>query len=306
MQLPPYLQPGDTVAIAATARSLTLEQLTPCISLLEEAGYHVRLADALFDRHHRFAGTTERRAASFNQLLADRHVKGIFCARGGYGTTPMLDAVHLKQLKQTPKWIVGFSDCTGLLAAAAHHHVASLHAPVAKQMGAASTNPGVQQTLALLAGEPQDALAFKTEIAHNKKGTTEGILLGGNLSLLCHLIDTPYEYEYDGALLFIEETGEYAYHIHRMLVQLRRSGRLADLAGLLVGQVDNKPEPDDEPFGMSIADMVQEATAGYSYPVCYGLPVGHGEVNLPLVVGTRATLSVTAKEASLRYAGGQT
>jgi muramoyltetrapeptide carboxypeptidase len=299
MQAPHYLKPGDVVGICAPARKISPAEIAPCISMLEGKGLRVKPAGNLFATHHQFAGTDEQRAQDLNALIHDKEVKAIVFARGGYGCLRIIQQVDWTALKKHPKWLVGFSDVTVLNAAAAKHGIQSLHAPLGICFGWADYAVNLEQTVATLMGTPTE-IAYATTAADHVPGVGAGQLIGGNLSLLNNLMGTPYDYDYNGAILFIEELDEYLYHIDRMLQHLRLSGRLANLAGLIVGGFDQLKD-NETPFGRTYREIVLDAVQAYHFPVAFDFPVGHGKQNLPLMVGRQAQLVVMPGSVRLAY-----
>jgi muramoyltetrapeptide carboxypeptidase len=238
-----------------------------------------------------FSGTDEERLNDLQHMLDDRNIKAILCARGGYGVGRIIDRINFKKFRKHPKWIIGFSDITVL-----HSHIfsnykiASLHAPMA-----AAFNNGEFNNLYILS--LKDALEGKPShyecAAHafNKTGEAKGQLVGGNLSLICHLIGTGSDIKTKNKILFLEDVGEYLYNVDRLMMQLKRSGKLEKLAGLIIGGfTDNKDT--ERPFGKSIYDIIYEQLNEYNYPVCFGFPVSHEKENYALKIGLRYSLHV--------------
>jgi len=290
--IPPYLQAGDTIGIVCPAGFLAKERAVECIRVLQEWGYAVKEGKTLNSSSSTyFSGTDEERLADLQEMLDDDTVKAILCGRGGYGTTRIIDRLSFKKFKQHPKWIIGFSDITVL-----HSHVysnyktASLHAPMAGAFNEGEyTNEFVQSLRHALEGKK---LKYECPVhALNRRGEAVGELLGGNLSLLAHLTGTDSDIKTKGRILFLEEIGEYLYATDRMMYQLKRSGKLDRLAGLIIGGfTDVKDTP--RPFGQTVYEIVQEAVKEYDYPVCFGFPVSHEKENVALKVGMGYKLKV--------------
>lgn len=299
MTAPPFLQRGDLVGICAPARKIAREELKPCIAMLEANGLKVVLADNLFVIDNQFAGTDAQRAADLNALLNDDSIKAILFARGGYGCLRIADSVDFTSLHKQPKWLVGYSDVTVFHAAAQRQGVQSLHAPMGICFGWENYAHNLEQALAVLMGQ-SPAVSYQPTQADGVSGAAAGTLIGGNLSLLNNLVGTPFEHDYDGAILFIEDVDEYLYHIDRMLQHLRLSGRLAKLAGLIVGGFDDLKD-NETPFGRTYREIVLDAVRDYDYPLAFDFPAGHGNQNLPLVMGRKARLSVAPHNVQLTY-----
>jgi muramoyltetrapeptide carboxypeptidase len=294
---PPFLKAGDTIAITCPAGFITAEELQPAIRTMESWGFKVRLGNTVGKRDFSFGGTDEERARDLQILFDDPSVKAIMCARGGYGVTRILDRLSFTRMKERPKWIIGFSDITAL-----HVHLsrfapmASIHSKMCNSFPAdwASAEPLVQESILsirqALTGTKLRYTCTPDEL--NRTGVGEGILVGGNLSMLSHLMGTPSELHTYGRILFLEETGEYPYSIDRMFVNLRRAGKLSDLAGLIIGGFRMKPDDPGEEFGRTLYDIVREKTAPFKYPVCFGFPTGHQKHNVALKCGARYVLTV--------------
>ncbi len=300
MILPPALHPGDTIAIVPTARAITVEELRDGIALAESRGLRVKLGAGIGRKHFQQAGTAEERAADLQTALDDPSVRAIWCARGGYGTVHLLDHLDLSALRRDPKWIVGFSDITVLHNALHNIGIASLHAQMPFNIGAKTD--GTRETLraALFGG------AFHVEAQGSwsaaRVGECEGLLIGGNLSLLYALRGTPFDIDPRGKILFIEDLDELLYHVDRMVQNLRLAGWFKDLAGLIVGGMsDMRDKNPDDPFGSTAERIIADALGDTGYPVCFGFPAGHIDDNRALIFGQKAKLSVTAEGASIAY-----
>lgn len=298
MQHPPFLQAGDTIAITSTARWAEEAAIQRARQLLESWGFQVVLGGHVLTRHHQFAGSDQERLQEFQQLLANPQVKAILFSRGGYGTTRIIDQIDWSPLQAQPKWLCGFSDVTAILCHLQQLGIQGIHSTMA---AAFDDQPGREKSLeslrALLSGEPMQLEVPPHDL--NRPGMAAGKLVGGNLSLLNNLIATPSEPDYTGAILFMEDLDEYLYHIDRMMVHLKRSGRLAPLAGLVVGQMSGMHD-NPVPFGRQAYEIIHEHVQDYHYPVAFGFPIGHEPLNIAVPVGARVSLSVTAQGAILR------
>jgi muramoyltetrapeptide carboxypeptidase len=296
LHIPPYLVKGDQVVLAATARKISSDELRPAVEYLQSRGLEVLFTPGLFDTHHQFAGTDVQRAAAFQWALSHPTAKAILIVRGGYGTVRIIDNVQFDVLRQYPKWICGYSDVTVL-----HSHLhqlnwASLHCTMpinfTKHAGA------VETLLNALQGEP-----LRYPVAHhalNRAGRSTAIVTGGNLSLLYALSGSVSDVDTGGKLLFIEDLDEYLYHIDRMMLQLKRAGKLKNLAGLIVGGMSDMKD-NAVPFGQSAEQIIRSAIEEYSFPVCFGFPAGHIDENNAIYFGKHAQLEVTESGAILEY-----
>ena len=292
--IPPYLQPGDTIAIVCPAGYMPQEKAETCIQTLQQWGYKVVVGKTLGLQNNYFSGTDAERLADLQWALDDDNIKAVFCGRGGYGTSRIVDGINWGKFRQNPKWVVGFSDITVLHSCLyTQLHTASLHAPMAAAFNdGEAENFYIQSLRKAFTGE---SLQYEIEAnAANKTGMATGTLVGGNLALLVHQIGTPTDIDTTGRVLFIEDIGEYAYSIDRLLVHLQRNGKLQNLAGLIVGHFSDVKDT-TVLFGQSVEEMILEKVAPYSYPVCFHFPVGHDKENVALKVGLNYTLEVEKK-----------
>ncbi|MFM9008167.1 MAG: LD-carboxypeptidase [Bacteroidota bacterium] len=292
--IPPPLQPGSVIGLCAPARKVTPAEMAPGIALLESWGYRVKTAPNLYGEHHQFSGTDEQRAADLQSLINDPEVDAIIAARGGYGCVRIIDNIYLHPLQAKPKWIIGFSDMT-VLHSHLHQHpgLATLHAPMMYSLAENRTLPiAVDSLRNVLRGE-RTAIHVDAH-PNNRNGEAEGVLVGGNLSLLYALAGTGSDIDTRGKILFLEDLDEYLYHIDRMLMQLKRSGKLSGLKGLIIGGMSDMKD-NAVPFGKTAEEIIAEAVAEYDYPVCMGFPAGHIADNRALALGAPYQLNVSGK-----------
>jgi len=309
---PPALRAGDTVAIVPTARAVNRDELMDGITLAEGWGLKVRLGAGVGRKRFQQAGTIKERSADLQAAFDDPEVKAVWCARGGYGTVRLLEHIDLSKLKHSPKWVVGFSDITVLHNALHDLRMCSLHAQMPFMVGAKT--PECRESLrAALFGEeyvvsswPNLSRAARVADpalhATNRPGECEGLLVGGNLSLLYALRGTPYDIDPAGKILFLEDLDELLYHVDRMVMNLKLGGWFKDLAGLVIGGMTDMHDKDPaDPFGMTAEEIIADAIKGTNYPVCYDFPAGHIADNRPLMLGRKAKLSVTPEGATLSF-----
>lgn len=299
IQAPP-LQEGDQVGIISTARKIDLATLEPAIKLLEGWGLNVVLGTHLFKEDNQFAGTIKERSKDLQCMIDNPNIKGIICARGGYGSIQVIDLVDFSTLQRQPKWIAGYSDVTVLHSHLHQLGIASLHSsmPVNFSKNTAKSLESLQQ--ALFGEELHYTIPTQS---YNRKGSAQGIVVGGNLSILYSLMASPSDINTDGKILFLEDLDEYLYHLDRMLMNLKRSGKLKHLAGLVVGGMSDMND-NAIPFGKTAKEIIQSAVSEYSYPVCFDFPAGHLEDNRCIPLGLQAKLIVD-KTVSLSYGATQ-
>ncbi len=299
VQIPPFLKPGDTIGITCPAGYMTYEKAATCIATLQHWGYKVKVGKTLGSESATyFSGTDEERLAEFQRFLYDDDVKAILCARGGYGCSRIIDKLNFKKFRKRPKWIVGYSDVTVF-----HAHIynnfktASLHAP----MAAAFNDEGFNNEFVKSLKNALEGKKTKYSVPvheFNRKGEAVGELVGGNLSLLVHVNGTVSDFKTKGRILFIEDIGEQLYSIDRMLLGLKRAGKLEKLAGLIVGGFTDTKDT-DRPFGKTVYELINDLVKDYDYPVCFGFPVSHSKENYALKVGVGHKLKVSAKKVTL-------
>ncbi|MBL7925677.1 MAG: LD-carboxypeptidase [Bacteroidia bacterium] len=301
---PDYLQPGDKIMVIAPARKVIQTELEPGVNLLRKHGFEVILAQNVYAENNQFAGTDNLRAADLQNAI-DRHdIKAIICARGGYGVSRIIDDIDMAPLVEYPKWLIGFSDIT-TLHMHAHHNIGmeTLHANML--INFTTENFDAQSfdlLITALTGNPLQH-QWQTELSqikHNRNGHASGELIGGNLSLLYANAGTGSDIDYVGKVLFIEDVDEYLYHIDRMMIQLKRSGKLAYLAGLVVGSF-SKMQDNAIPFGSDAFEIIKQHVSLYEYPVAFGLHAGHCTPNLPLIMGREVNLTVADENCSLIF-----
>ncbi len=296
---PPYLKKGDTIAITCPAGYMAAEKAQTCIATLQTWGYNVMVGKTLgSNSQNYFSSTDENRRDELQAMLDDENINAILFGRGGYGVGRIIDQLNFTKFKKKPKWIIGFSDITVL-----HSHIytnfkiATLHAPMAAAFNEDGyKNEFVQSLQKALAGKKAKHKCAANPL--NKKGTATGELVGGNLCLLAHLTGTPSDINTKNKILFIEDIGEQIYNIDRMLYQLKRSGKLKNLAGLVVGGFTDMKDT-DRPFGKTVEEVIQEIVAECSYPVGFNFPVSHGAANYALKVGGKYKLTISNKLTTL-------
>jgi muramoyltetrapeptide carboxypeptidase len=300
MKIPAYLKKGNTIGITCPAGYMAAEKAQTCIETLQSWGFEVMVGKTLGSTSNNyFSATDEERRDELQAMLDDKHIDAILCGRGGYGMSRIIDELDFSRFKKHPKWIIGFSDITVL-----HAHlyttlkIASLHAPMAAAFNDKGfENAFVQSLHKALLGKK----AAYTCTAHpfNKKGTVQGELIGGNLSLLATIIGTPSDINTKNKILFIEDIGEYIYNVDRMLYQLKRSSKLDKLAGLIIGGFTDMKDT-ERPFGKTVYEVINDVVATYDYPVCFNFPVSHNKENYALKMGSVYDLKVGKEKVTLK------
>ena len=288
---PPTLRKGDLVGITAPARWVDPKDLEFFMAVMEAEGFRTHVG-AVHTHHHQFAGDDSARLKDLQAMLDHPDIRAIFCARGGYGSLRLLEDIDLRGFSKNPKWLVGFSDITALHALLqVGLGCESLHAgmPYSFRGMTGQENPGISSMLDALRGEMPD---YSVEPhALNRTGDAEGILLGGNLSVLYSLTGTPYQPDTKNAILFLEDVDEYLYHIDRMMQNLKLSGMLSGLKGLIIGGMTDMND-NEVPFGSDAYQIILDSISDYNYPVLFDFPAGHRNPNLALVLCRKYRLSV--------------
>ncbi|MEZ4874979.1 MAG: LD-carboxypeptidase [Flavobacteriaceae bacterium] len=306
MQLPPPLQKGDTVALVSTARKISQAEIQPALELLSVWGLKFVLGNTIGAESHQFAGDDSLRAEDFQTMLDAPNIKAIWCARGGYGTVRMIDLLDFSHFLKQPKWIIGYSDVTVL-----HNHVhqlgvASLHAQMCLEIEN-KTEETRESLRKVLFGESY-RIEYTSSHPLQRNGNASGRLVGGNLSMLYSLCGSPSSLETNKKILFLEDLDEHLYHVDRMMQNLKRNGMLKDLAGLMVGGMNDMKDhtkafgfATDRPFGKTAEEIIFDAVKEYDYPVCFGFPVGHTKDNRALIMGREITLQISSNRVEVVY-----
>ena len=297
MTLPSNLKPGDTVGIVSTARKITETELQPFLSLLNAWQLQPLLGKTIGAVENQFAGSDVVRTQDFQEMMDNPAVKAIWCARGGYGTVRMIDALDFSNFKKNPKWVIGYSDMTVLHNTLHAYGIASLHAQIAFNIE--QKTEATRQTLYDALFGNKYSIEYASEYEFNRMGEATGQLVGGNLSVFFSLLGSPSGIETRGKILFLEDLDEYLYHIDRMIQNLKRSGLLSQLKGLIIGGMSDMND-NTIPFGKSAEEIIFEAVKEYNYQVCFNFPAGHAEDNRALIIGKETTLKVTDAQVILK------
>lgn len=294
--VPPFLKKGDTILIIGTARARNRESLQFAFDTLKHWGFTLECGPNLFCVHHQFAGTDEQRAHDLQWAVNHPTAKAVLIAGGGYGTLRIIDQINFKPLRKFPKWFAGYSDTTVLHARLTKLGIACIHSTMAFQF--AKHEEATFSLKQLLTGKKTNYRVAAHPL--NRNGKAEGEVIGGNLSLIYALSGSADDLQTKNKILFIEDLDEQLYHLDRMMLQLKRSGKLKQLKGLVVGGMSDMKD-NVIPFGKTAEEIVLDAVKEYSYPVCFNFPAGHIEQNMALYLGKKASFTVTDKQSSLLY-----
>ncbi|RYG54557.1 MAG: LD-carboxypeptidase [Chitinophagaceae bacterium] len=297
--LPPFLKPGDTIAITCPAGYMAAEKASKCIEILRNWKYNVVVGSTLGSSSlNYFSGSDEERLSELQAMLDDKRISAILFGRGGYGTGRIIDKIDFKTFRKHPKWLIGFSDITLL-----HNHllskykIASIHGPMAALFNDDNATDSTGSLRTLIAGKKSSYTIDPN--ANNVFGKATGTLVGGNLALLCNIIGTASDFKTEGRILFIEDIGEYIYSLDRMFSQLHRSGKLKDLAALILGGFTDMKDT-ERPFGRNVEEVLQEWAAIAKCPVVFNFPVSHSSRNFALIQGGKYRLNISAAGTTLK------
>ena len=300
IKIPKYLKKGDTIGIVCPSGYMAYEKAQECIRVLQEDwGFKVKIGKTLGSNSETyFSGTDEERLQDVQSMLDDDGVDALLFGRGGYGMSHIIDLIDFKKFKRKPKWIVGFSDITLF-----HLHVlrtlkiATLHAP----MAAAFNNEGYKNEYVLSLKAALKGRKAKYKAAThllNRQGETTAAITGGNLALVVHSMGTASEVETNNKILFLEDIGEQKYSIDRMMMQLKRSGKLKNLKGLIIGKFTDIADT-DRPFGADLYTTIFDLVKEYNYPVCFDFPISHDAENYAIKMGVAYKFSVQKNKVAL-------
>jgi len=299
MICPPYLKHGDKIAIVAPARKVSPAEMDVAISTLRSWGLQVVTGPHLFGENNQYSGTDEERAEDLQMMLDDKDIRAIICARGGYGTVRIIDKLNFSAFEQHPKWIVGYSDITVL-----HSHIQTqfgietLHATMPINFPDKGTEAATDSLRKALFGE---SLSYSIDpYILNQPGNVCGTITGGNLSILYSLNGTPSDIQTDDKILFIEDLDEYLYHVDRMMMNLKRSGKLSGIKALIVGGI-TKMNDNAVPFGRQAEQIISDYAREAGIPVCFNFPAGHIADNRALIMGREVQLNIDANGVSLQF-----
>lgn len=295
---PSYLYKNDVIGIAATARSVQPEELTTAIDVFESWGLKVVLSEHLYEVHGQFAGNDQMRKSALQSMINDPTIKAIACARGGYGTTRIIDDLDFTPLYNKPKWVIGFSDITVLLYQLYKVGFESVHGVMPGLFHKPGRGESIESLRKVLFGEHIEIAAPNHTL--NKRGMASGPVVGGNLSIINNIIGTASDIDTTGKILFIEDLDEYLYHIDRMMVHLKRAGKLQKLKALVVGGMSDMND-NPTPFGKDAYEIICEHVSAYDYPVCFGMPIGHEAMNLAIPFGREGALTVDSSGSKLIF-----
>lgn len=300
MYQPAALKKGDKIGIVAPAGCISASRVNSSVKILEEWGFEIVFGQHLFSRYNQFAGTDKQRSHDLQQMIDDPQIKAVICARGGYGSIRTLQYLNFDSFMKNPKWIVGYSDITVF-----HSYlnkvlgVESLHAimPVNFPQEGAPTKALLSLKDSLMGSMTNYEWASHPS---NRQGSSSGMLIGGNLSIIYSLRGTSLDINTEGNILFIEDVGEELYHLDRMMINMKMGGKLKNLKGLIVGGMTQMSVGEPH-FGSKACDIIMDAVGEYDYPVAFDFPGGHMPDNRALHMGHTLLLEVGDKGVRLLW-----
>ena len=298
MFCPNALRPGNRISIIAPSGVVEREYVEKTKAVFESWGLNVVLGGYIFNKYGRFAGTESERLYDLQNSLDNPDIQAVFFARGGYGIVGILDRISLEKFKQNPKWLIGYSDITALHSLISGTGICSLHAPMSSHLAQEGGNDKSSLFLKqILFGEKPEYTI--NNHALNRKGSCTGYVRGGNLSVLYGLRGTQYDILTKNTILFIEDINEQAYHIDRMMQNLKLGGILGKISGLIVGQFSGCN--DDPQMNCSIYESIYHLVEEYDYPVCFDFPTGHVDINYPMIENGESLLNIDEQSAYLKF-----
>ena len=290
---PAPVKRGDVIAICSPASPVDPARVEGAKIELEKQGWKVKVMPHALGSYGNYAASGENRLEDMKNALTDKDVRAVLCSRGGYGVVHIMEALDDLNLRQDPKWIIGFSDISALHALAVKQGIASIHASMAEHIMKGADDPDNALLFKILRGE-RPVTFFPACPVYDRPGMAEGRIVGGNVAVLADLIGTRFDVFKPGTILFLEDVGEPIYKIERILYQLRIAGVLDKLAGLIVGQFTRY---NGDKSHASMEDMISEMVSPYTYPVAFDVPIGHVDHNIPIIENAYVTLKVTPTDS---------
>jgi muramoyltetrapeptide carboxypeptidase len=299
---PENLRIGDTISIIAPSGVLKdyEEYMQKSISLMESWGLNVVLGSTIYESYGHFSSTDINREKDFQDAIDDNKIKAIWCARGGYGAMRIIDNINYDNLLKNPKWVVGYSDITAIHNDIHNLGVESLHGVMCKSLEDISVGDDSINKLKDILFEEGELEYIIEGHEYNIIGEASGKLVGGNLTLLQSLLQSKSSIDTTNKIIFIEDVGEYLYHIDRMLHSLKRADYFSKCSGLIVGDFTDIKKNETK-FGKNLYEIINEIVEDYNFPVMYGFPAGHGQQNLPLIFGRNVQISVSENISEIRF-----
>jgi muramoyltetrapeptide carboxypeptidase len=300
MVKPEFLKAGDSVGIVSPSGRIDIKHIDNAVHHLSDWGLKVKVGNYAANQFGQFAGKDKDRSKDLQEMIDDESINAIFCARGGYGALRTVQNIDFRSLKRTPKWLIGYSDITVLHQIINHElELATIHGSMPINFPQyPDTDYSVEMLKSCLFSETLEYDIETTKYCIS--GITQGVLVGGNLSILYSLRGTPYDYDLAGKILFIEDVGEYLYHIDRILMNFMSGGKLDQLKGIIVGGFSEIKDSRIS-FGKDIYEILSEFFNELNIPVLFDFPAGHIRNNMPLIFGQEINLNIQKENAIISY-----
>ncbi|MGM0375882.1 MAG: S66 peptidase family protein [Bacteroidota bacterium] len=297
---PPFIREGATFGLVSPAGKIDPEVVPRAEKFLAYNGFRSRRAAHADSQHYQFSAADSDRAADMQLMLDDPKIDVIWCCRGGYGSSRVIDKLDFSSMAKHPKWIVGYSDITVFHSTLSGlYNTTSIHGPMPVNLPENTRDEGPEWTHLLNLLQGKEVTIKTDEDPFNISGTAKGRLIGGNMSLLAAMRGTPYDFDPAGKILFIEEVGEQIYHLDRMMQNLKTGGKLEGLAGIIIGHLTNMQD-NTTPFGLSAKGVIHEKVHPLGIPVLFGFPAGHEKPNEPLLMGGQIEMEVNSRGGIVR------
>lgn len=300
---PTRLKKGDRIGIVSPGRWMSEEDLANASSRLTSLGYIPEVHEQNYLRLHQFAGSDKERAEALQSVLCDPTLKAVMFAKSGYGTLRILDQLDYLEIAKSPKIVIGYSDATALLIVLLFKsNLVTYHGPMLYDLVSGIDDDTWRwfESVLIKAEQLNLSLTPSSNVRVLRSGIGEGELIGGNLTLLVNLVGTDADFETSGRILFIEDDDEHLYSIDRMMVHLKRTGKLANLAGLIVGQMSDIAD-DKVPFGYSVDEIILQHCEGTDFPIVSNFPFGHGPKQLVMPIGIRCRLQASKTTVDFNF-----
>ena len=300
MITPPFLKKNDTIGIVAPAGRITEKKITRAVKIFNDWGLKAELGRNIFKRKNTFAGNDKQRKDDFQNVIDREDIRAVICARGGYGTLRIINKIDFGKFRQNPKWIVGFSDITVI-----HSYLQkkvkceSIHSVMPGNFPENDVESKSLNSLknVLFGGKTEYGI---NSHSLNRPGEAEGVLIGGNLSVLYSMQGTNLEIDTNDKILFIEDVNEYLYHIDRMISNFKLSGKLNNLRGLIIGHM-NRMKDSPVAFGENAYEILHRAVEEYNYPVIFNFPAGHIKQNMAIILGRRIKMNINSQKSGIIF-----
>ena len=299
---PENLKIGDTISIIAPSGVLKDydKYMDKSINLMESWGLNVVLGSSIYDNYGHFSSADINREKDFQNAIDDNKIKAIWCARGGYGAMRIIDNINYENLLKYPKWVIGYSDITAIHNEIHNLGVESIHGVMCKSLEDISVeDDSIKKLKDIIFGDGELSYIIEGN-KYNIPGIADGKLVGGNLTLLQSLLQSKSSIDTTNKIIFIEEVGEYLYHIDRMLHSLKRADYFSKCSGLIVGDFTDIKKNETK-FGKNLYEIINEIVEEYNFPVIYGFSAGHGHKNLPLIFGRNVEITVSKNKSEIRF-----